>query len=190
MSTSIAGQPWLVIVDMQNIFGDSRSAWFTPRFAEIVPRIRQIMMQRRPQICLTRFLAPKRPQGSWIPYYQQWSFALQPSESRDYQLVKEFSQEDGLHIDATTFSKWTPALARSISTDNPLWLTGVSTDCCVLSTALAAADDGRQVKVIADACAGVDDIAHTRALDVMRLYFPLIEVVTTSDLLRDAGVEK
>ncbi len=32
-------------------------------------------------------------------------------------------------------------------------LCGVSTDCCVLMTALAAVDDGVAVRVVADACA-------------------------------------
>ena len=62
-------------------------------------------------------------------------------------------------------------------------LAGVSTDCCVLSTAVAAADAGVPVQVVADACAGVDDAAHGKALDVLALYAPLIDV-TSADLLR------
>ncbi|WXF89963.1 isochorismatase family protein [Curtobacterium flaccumfaciens pv. flaccumfaciens] len=53
----------------------------------------------------------------------------------------------------------------------------MSTDCCVLSTALAAADAGATVTVVADACAGASDEDHDRALAVMRLYAPLITVV-------------
>ncbi len=63
-------------------------------------------------------------------------------------------------------------------------LAGVSTDCCVLSTAVAAADAGGvPVQVVADACAGVDDAAHGKALDVLALYAPLIDL-TSADLLR------
>ena len=59
----------------------------------------------------------------------------------------------------------------------------------MLSTALAAADAGVEVRIVADACAGVSDAAHERALDVMRLYGPLIQVVTVADVLRqDAEV--
>jgi nicotinamidase-related amidase len=65
-------------------------------------------------------------------------------------------------------------------------LAGVSTDCCVLSTALAAADAGVAVRVVADACAGVDDESHAKALDVMSLYGPLVEVVTAADVLGEA----
>jgi nicotinamidase-related amidase len=67
----------------------------------------------------------------------------------------------------------------------------------VVSTALAAADAGVEVQIVADACAGVSDADHRRALDVMRLYGPLIQVVTVADVLgqsaevpsapRDAG---
>ena len=55
-------------------------------------------------------------------------------------------------------------------------LAGVSTDCCVLSTALAAADAGCTVEVVADACAGSSDEAHERALAAMALYAPQIIV--------------
>ena len=64
-----------------------------------------------------------------------------------------------------------------------LVLAGVSTDCCVLSTALAAADAGVEVRVVAEACAGGDDDGHRRALEIMRTYAPLIEVVGLDEIL-------
>jgi len=68
-----------------------------------------------------------------------------------------------------------------------LVLAGVSTDCCVLSTALAAADAGVAVRVVADACAGATDGSHRQALDILRLYAPLVEVVSVAEILTDAG---
>jgi nicotinamidase-related amidase len=62
-------------------------------------------------------------------------------------------------------------------------LTGVSTDCCVLATAVAAADAGVHVKVVADACAGITDADHQRALDVMALFAPMIEITTVEQIL-------
>jgi nicotinamidase-related amidase len=62
-------------------------------------------------------------------------------------------------------------------------LAGVSTDCCVLSTALAAADAGVKVRVAADACAGATDTSHEQALAIMGLYAPLIEVTTVAAVL-------
>jgi nicotinamidase-related amidase len=53
----------------------------------------------------------------------------------------------------------------------------------VLSTAVAAADAGVPVRVVGDACAGVSDTGHRAALDVLALYTPLVEVVTSADFL-------
>ena len=55
-------------------------------------------------------------------------------------------------------------------------LTGVSTDCCVLSTALPAADAGATVRVVRDACAGSTPENHERALAAMALYAPQITI--------------
>ena len=35
--------PWLVVVDMQNIFGAPDSPWFTPRFSEIIAPIHSLI---------------------------------------------------------------------------------------------------------------------------------------------------
>jgi nicotinamidase-related amidase len=48
---------------------------------------------------------------------------------------------------------------------------------------VAGADAGVPVQVVADACAGVDDESHRKTLDVLALYAPLIEIVTSADLL-------
>jgi nicotinamidase-related amidase len=66
-------------------------------------------------------------------------------------------------------------------------LVGVSTDCCVLSTALAAADAGVHVRVVADACAGLSEGDHRRALDAMALYGPLIEITDAAAVLAEFG---
>jgi nicotinamidase-related amidase len=95
-------------------------------------------------------------------------------------VISEFEPKST--VDATTFGKWTPRLATRVGGAR-LVLAGVSTDCCVLSTALAAADAGVSVTVVSDACAGVDDASHAKALDIMRLYGPLVKVATTDEVL-------
>jgi nicotinamidase-related amidase len=136
-------------------------------------------------VVFTRFIAPAEPHGAWRRYYDQWPFALQPPGAQIYELVGPFAAVSGPTLDATTFSKWGPDLAARAG-GGPLVLAGVSTDCCVLSTALAAADAGVQVRVVADACAGIDDESHAQALHVMSLYGPLVEVVTVADVLGEA----
>ena len=178
------GGSWLGVIDMQRVFGEPGSAWFAPRFAGIVGNVAALVGAFRPRVAFTRFIAPEAPAGAWQRYYEQWPFALQPSAARIYELVDEFAAEPGPTVDATTFSKWNAGLRERVGAGGALVLAGVSTDCCVLSTAVAAADDGVAVQVVADACASVNDESQAQALDILRLFAPLIEVVSTADVLR------
>jgi nicotinamidase-related amidase len=174
--------PCLVVIDMQRVFGEPGSPWLTPRFAEIVGPVRRLADAFHPRVVFTRFVAPEVPHGAWRQYYEEWPFALQPPDAPIYELAEPFAAIAGPTVDATTFGKWGPELAARAG-GGALVLAGVSTDCCVLSTALAAADAGVAVRVVADACAGVDDESHAKALDVMSLYGPLVEVVTVDGVL-------
>lgn len=165
----------LVVIDMQHVFGDPESEWFTPRFAEIVPRISALVAEFAPRVTFTRFVAPAAPAGAWQAYYEQFPFARQPPSAPLYQLVDDFAPFAPSTVDRPTFGKWGPELAARLAGAD-LVLAGVSTDCCVISTALPAADAGVRVRVVADACAGANDTTHEQALAIMALYAPLIEV--------------
>jgi nicotinamidase-related amidase len=185
-----AAPPWLAVIDMQEVFADPGSAWFTPRFGEIVGPVRELVAAFRPRVTCTRFVAPAEPAGAWRRYYEQWPFAQRPADDPIYRLVGEFADEPGPEIAATTFSKWGPDLAGLVGEGGRLVLAGVSTDCCVLSTAVAAADAGVFVQVVADACAGVDDESQAGALALLRLYGPLIEVVSLGEALAGARADR
>ena len=57
-----------------------------------------------------------------------------------------------------------------------LTLGGVSTDCCIIATALPAADAGATIRVPAAACAGSTLENHAAALQVMALFGPQIVI--------------
>lgn len=171
----------LAVIDMQRVFADPDSSWFTPRFAEVIAPITRLAAGFGPRTVFTRFVAPPSPEGAWADYYERWPFALRPPDADLYRLVDDFTPPSTL--DAPTFGKWTPPLAALVGAGGTLVLAGVSTDCCVLSTALAAADAGVRVRVVAEACAGSTDEAHHQALTIMSLYAPLIEVVSLNDLV-------
>ena len=173
---------WLAVIDMQRVFAEPDSPWLAPRFTEIVGPVKSLVEAFRPRVTFTRFVAPRVPEGAWRAYYAQWPFALQPPDARIYELVDEFAGEPGPTLDSTTFGKWSPDLSARVGSGT-LVLAGVSTDCCVLSTALAAADAGTPVLVAGDACAGADDDSHAAALRLLQLQSPLIEVVTVAGIL-------
>jgi nicotinamidase-related amidase len=170
----------LVVVDLQHVFGDADSPWGAPRFAEIRPRVRELVSAFGERVVWTRFVAPDRPAGAWKEYYEQFPFALQPPDAPLYTLVDDPGSAPVL--DATTFGKWGPELAAIVG-EGPLTVAGVATDCCVISTVLPAADAGIPVRVVGDACAGSSHDDHDRALRLMSLYAPLVHVVTTAEVL-------
>ncbi len=181
-----APSPWLVVIDMQNVFANADSPWRTPGFDAIVDNNRALIRAFGDRVVFTRFVAPAEPEGAWRDYYDEWSFALVPEDAPVYDLVETLPHLGRPVVSRTTFGKWDdlPGSLRELTGGAAhLVLTGVSTDCCVLSTALAAADAGIQVQVVADACAGMSPPDHERALAAMGLYAPLITLTSTEDVV-------
>ena len=174
---------WLACIDMQEIFGRETSGWFTPGYARASAGIQRLLPAFGDRVIFTRFVAPEHPEGAWVPYYEQWPFALVPDDDPLYALTAPFAGA-APHIETRpTFGKWDAAFAATMQGSRELVLAGVSTDCCVISTALAAADAGVHVRVVADACAGLSAADHQRAIDAMALYAPLIEITSVDEVL-------
>ena len=174
------GEPWLVVIDMQRIFGEPPSPWAAPRFGEVLPVVRGLVDRHAGRVVFTRFVTPDRPEGSWADYYERWPFALEPDTRSSYDLVLD--PGDAPVVSRPSMGKYGSDLLAATAGSRNLVLCGVSTDCCVLSTALAAADDGAWVRVVRDACAGATDADHERSLAAMAFYAPQIEVVGSDDV--------
>jgi nicotinamidase-related amidase len=173
----------LVVVDMQAVFADPSSPWSTPGYPGAAAGVRRLLPAFSGATVWTRFVAPERPAGAWHAYYDQWPFALVPETDPIWTIDPALGPAEDMVVSAPTFGKWGDALATAVGTAEELVMVGVSTDCCVLSTALAAADAGRAVVVAADACAGLSEHDHERALAAMALYAPLITIATVDDVL-------
>ncbi len=175
--------PWLVVVDMQRIFGEPESPWYAPGFEAASLAAVRLRGAFGSRVALTRFLAPAKPELAWVAYYETWRFARDPVNARLYDLVPAFPVDDAVVIDRTTFGKWDSETDKALGGPRQIVVVGVSTDCCVLSTALAAADAGLHVRVVEDACAATSPASHRRALDVMATYAPLIEITSVDAVL-------
>jgi nicotinamidase-related amidase len=175
--------PWLVAIDMQDVFGDPASKWFTPEYERASAGIQRLLPAFGDRVIFTRFIAPEKPEGAWVPYYELWPFALVPEDDPIYDLTAPF-KDAAPHVETRPrFGKWDDAFAKAMHGSTEMVITGVSTDCCVISTALPASDAGVHVRVVADACAGLSPADHQRALDAMALYGPLIEITTVDEVL-------
>lgn len=183
-----AEAPWLVIIDPQVIFADPASDWASPQFDDAMTEIERVAPRFGDRVLITRWLptAPRTTEPeevahghptSWAPYFEAWPFADKPADDPLFDVVPRARALTARPtIDAPTFGKWCDSL-RGVTGDAPrLVLTGVSTDCCVIATALAAADAGAHIQVIEEACAGSTPADGAAAVQVMRLFAPQIRV--------------
>lgn len=185
MSDLALDDAWLVVIDPQRIFADSDSDWGSPMFGDALGQIKSLRSAfGADRTIVTRWLPGTERSGSWGPYFERWSFADRPDTDPVFDLVSPANGWSSRGtVDVSTFGKWGEGLTRITGETPTLVLAGVSTDCCVISTALPAADAGATVVVASDACAGSSEDNHAAALQVMGLYAPQIEVVTSAEVI-------
>ena len=111
------------------------------------------------------------------------SFADSPADDPLYEFVPELKGRGRECLTQHSFGKFGPGMEAITGAYPRLILTGVSTDCCVISTALPAADAGATITLVTDACAGSTPENHAAALTVLGLYAPQITLTTTDDVL-------
>ncbi len=176
---------WLVVIDPQRIFADPSSEWGSPMFDAALPQMKALRSGfGADRTVLTRWVPGSDRSGSWAAYFERWPFADRPTTDPVFDLVGPAAGWSSRGtLDLTTFGKWGESLTRITGEHPTLVLAGVSTDCCVISTALPAADAGATVLVAADACAGASEEDHAAALRVMGLYDPQIVVTSSAEVL-------
>ena len=185
--TASDSDPWLVIVDPQRIFADPESPWASPFFDAAWRRIETLADRYAGRIVVTRWLPTADRQSAWGEYFEAWPFADVPATDPLYELVEPAARivadADAVVVDEPPFGKWGAQLRAIVGEYPRLIVTGVSTDCCVIATALSAADDGAWVSVPTDA------VAHSRAdhgaaaLHAMGLFEPQLRLTTAADHL-------
>lgn len=173
-------RPWLVVVDMQTAFAHPSSPWATQGYEQAAVSVEKLLDRYLGRAVFTRFVRDPDETGQWGAYYDRWpTFRL---DRDDPQWELTITPPPGTPIvDEPTFSKWAPAL-RAVTGPAGLVICGVATECCVMATALGAADAGRPVHVVADACAGATQALHDQALSIMDSMAPLITVVTSEQV--------
>lgn len=184
-TTTTDREPWLLVVDAQRIFADPASDWASPFWEGAWKRIRELAAAVGPErTLLTRWLPTADRSTAWGDYFAAWPFADVPATDPLYALV-DGAAELSAHptIDEPSFGKWGPQLAGVVGHAPQLLVTGVSTDCCVITTVLAAADAGAHVAVVADACAASAAENATAALHTMSLFPPQVDLRSTAEVL-------
>lgn len=184
-AASRAGDPWLLVIDPQRIFADADSPWGSPFFPEAMEHTARLAAAVGPgRTVVTRWLPTADRDTSWGDYFAAWPHADVPATDARFDLVPEArGLSSGPTVDLPTFGKWGTPLAGIVGQAPRLLVAGVSTDCCVISTVLAAADAGAHIDVVTDACAASTTEDGAAALQVMGLFAPQVRLVTSAEVL-------
>ena len=165
---------YLLIVDMQRVFAET-TPWHVPDFYTVQKTILDWYdVFDMDHVIFSAFVPDPHPKGAWRDYYDRYPFAQRESAKSLFELAEPYASLPGSRVTASTFSKW-PAI-QDLTMDK-LYICGVSTGCCVLSTAMAAADAGVSVSIIRDGCAAVSKEMHDAVEAVVRNYPHLINWV-------------
>lgn len=179
--------PLLVVIDMQELFRDPASPWSVPGFDELAEPIGRLADAFDDRVVHTRFTLQPAAGGSWIPYYATFDAVTRPENAGWFKLAEPYRAHASVVVDRPVFNAWGERLAGLAGEPATLILCGVATDCCVISTALPAADAGGFVRVVDDACRGSSVQAHEAAISVLRGYAPQVTITTVDAELDLAG---
>lgn len=172
----------LVIIDMQKAFQHSGAQWECYGYDAAADNIQQLRRNHPGPAVWTQFIRDPNEEGAWAAYYDRWDqYRVGPTDTL-WELTMKPEPSD-IRIQAPTFSKWPGQLAELAQEYDSITITGVATDCCVLSTVFPAVDAGKHVTIVSDACAGATKEAHEQSLELFRLLEPMVSITTTKDVL-------
>jgi nicotinamidase-related amidase len=178
-----SGREWLLVIDMQRVFADPASPWAVGQFDEVLAPIETLIAAYAGRVIATRYISPQPLVGAWEGYFEKFASLLLPSDDKawDLMLAEHLSYRTETRA---TFGKWDSGMAAVLGSDAPIAVCGVATECCVFATVLAAIDNGRSVRVVADACAGSSPLFHDQALSLLSTFAPLVQITRSDEILR------
>jgi nicotinamidase-related amidase len=142
-----------------------------------------------PEVILTRFIAPSEEDAVGI--WQEYNKVNQ--EVNENPVMEEFIPaiaryaEDFPYYDKCTYSCFSEPNVRAAADKamvhgGDIVLTGVVSECCVLSTFFQGADLGYHFVYLKDACAGLNDETEKATLKILEGLAPLhVRIMTTEE---------
>jgi nicotinamidase-related amidase len=169
-----------LFVDYQKVFEDG--AWKVNGIRDCLGRAKkahdEVKKVRNVTSIVTRYFPPpqielRHEDDAWRKYFEKYDTVPREPGDKAYELI-DFIECDSVW-ESSTFSKW----KHSSNFNSPfnVFITGVSTECCVLATALCAVDAGATVYVIKDACAAGSHEDHIQGLEMLSRFAPNVQTI-------------
>ncbi len=167
---------------MQVAFRDDGSPWQVAGYDATADKVSALAAELPERIIWTRFVRDPAEQGSWSGYYDRWNSFRVDEDDPAWDITLPVSEADNI-VTLPTFGKWGDELESLTADAQHLIACGVATECCVLSTVLAAADAGKTITLVTDACAGATEELHVQTLDILDALSPMVTLTTTAELI-------
>lgn len=199
----------LVVVDMQYATGHRQGALGRRMLREgsnvtnyrfdrieslVVPNIKRLLSgfrDRGGEVLYLTVGARRRDAADAPPHMKKFFLEMENYEgSREHEIIDELKPEPGESvINKTSIGAFASTgidhLLRSLGKDQ-LYMTGVSTNMCVETTAREAADRGYLVTLVEDACGSTREELHEGTMVNFQRLFG--RVVSTEEALAELGV--
>lgn len=155
----------ILVIDMQNIYltGQKWACLDTEGAAQRILQIIDAAEHRfysknpAPPVIFTEYLAAAHPTGAWKTYNEVYADIIDDPYLNDIvPELKETSQHYPLYAKSVYSSMKIPEVAAAAQKAGRIVLTGVVSECCVLSTAFEAIDIGCKVVWLTDGVSGFD----------------------------------
>ena len=190
-----AGGDLLLVIDMQNAY-TAEGPWTCPNMARATEQIIALIESGRfSEVVFTRFDAPQDPVGTWKDYNvinrevneDEWMNEMVPELAPYLTQYSVFSKST---YSSMTVPEIREAAEQCTARGGSVVLTGVVSECCVLSTAFEAIDLGCPVIYITDACAGCSDDLEAAVVSVLAgLDYVQTTILDTAAYLEKAAAE-
>lgn len=140
---------------------------------------------RGTRVFLTRFLSDPQAAGVWAEYNRvNREINDSPWLNELIDEIRPYAARYPLRRKSVYSCLKDPEIRRAAESAGRIVLTGVVSECCVLSTCLEAVDLGRPVVWLRDACSGIDESYESAVQKVLSGLVPLhITVMETAAYL-------
>lgn len=174
----------LLVIDMQNVYLPGQP-WACVNMPQVIHNILTLLKGHYSDGMFSLFLPPESPTGIWRDYnraYADINANLWMSELIDEFLP--FLQEYPSYTKSVYSCYGAPAMREALLAYDRVIITGVVSECCVLSTVCSAIDAGQKVIYLTDAVAGMSEESTDDTQKVLMNFSPMhLTAMTTSDYM-------
>ena len=177
-----AAEDLLLVVDFQNVYLPGYD-WGCPGMPEALKNtLRLLSDEAAPDYILTKYIAPTDPVGRWRDYNEAYrDINENPFLAELPEELTPYAAEGRVAEKSTYSSMKSEQVLAALEGKKAVVLTGVTAECCVLSTMMDAIDLGYEVVYLYDCIAGQSAELDAQIRGIAEIYAPVHTTILSSE---------